>query len=319
MNTECIRIGFHTNQLGIRGTDVALFDYAYHTRTIFGGEPFILTPITGVHNKQGVINFQSNFKVYFYNSFEHMQTIIKSEQLDLFYAIKSGLYDGVLSYQCRNAIHAVFESDPHGERYAYVSKWLAMTNRSDDYVPHMIHKPINKINHRKELAIPKDAIVFGWYGGNDSFDIDFVKSAVLDVATSNPNIYFLFMNCRRFTPVGTRNVLYLKPTTNREAKSKFINTCDAMLHARQRGETFGLAVGEFSAHNKPIFTYENSPERAHTHILGSKAVYYSDKQTLMDAISSFDFTWAKTQDWDCYSKQFSPANVMEKFKQVFIT
>ena len=35
-------------------------------------------------------------------------------------------------------------------------------------------------------------------------------------------------------------------------KVKFINTCDAMIHARAMGETFGLAVAEFSKKNKPV-------------------------------------------------------------------
>lgn len=35
-------------------------------------------------------------------------------------------------------------------------------------------------------------------------------------------------------------------------KTTFINTCDAMLWARHDGETFGLAIGEFSSKNKPV-------------------------------------------------------------------
>ena len=37
-------------------------------------------------------------------------------------------------------------------------------------------------------------------------------------------------------------------------KVEFISSCDAMIHARQMGETFGAAVSEFSIKNKPVIT-----------------------------------------------------------------
>ena len=49
---------------------------------------------------------------------------------------------------------------------------------------------------------------------------------------------------------------------------KFVNASDCMIHARARGETFGLAIAEFSIRNKPIIAYSNPPEKAHLDILG---------------------------------------------------
>ena len=40
-----------------------------------------------------------------------------------------------------------------------------------------------------------------------------------------------------------------------ELKVSFINTCDCMIHARTDGETFGLAIAEFSTLNKPIISH----------------------------------------------------------------
>ena len=37
-------------------------------------------------------------------------------------------------------------------------------------------------------------------------------------------------------------------------KSRFLYACDAMIHARADGETFGMAVAEFSVHNRPVLT-----------------------------------------------------------------
>jgi glycosyltransferase involved in cell wall biosynthesis len=46
------------------------------------------------------------------------------------------------------------------------------------------------------------------------------------------------------------NIIHLPASSDCDTKSRFIRSCDAMLHARYDGETFGLAVAEFSAHNR---------------------------------------------------------------------
>ena len=46
-----------------------------------------------------------------------------------------------------------------------------------------------------------------------------------------------------------------------------------MIHARQEGESFGIAVGEFSFCNKPVITYSQSPEKNHLVTLGDKGLY----------------------------------------------
>ena len=41
-------------------------------------------------------------------------------------------------------------------------------------------------------------------------------------------------------------VLYVDTIYSEEDKDMFIRTCDAMIHARRRGESFGLSIAEFS-------------------------------------------------------------------------
>ena len=72
-----------------------------------------------------------------------------------------------------------------------------------------------------------------------------------------------------------------------EYKTKFINTCDAMLHARFEGERFGSTCGEFSLRNKPIITWHQSRERSHIEILGDKGLYYNSPQDLFDILTNF--------------------------------
>ena len=40
-----MKIAFHSNQLGLRGTEIALFDYAYYNRELLGNESIIISDI----------------------------------------------------------------------------------------------------------------------------------------------------------------------------------------------------------------------------------------------------------------------------------
>jgi hypothetical protein len=91
-----------------------------------------------------------------------------------------------------------------------------------------------------------------------------------------------------------------------------------MIHARGIGESFGLACGEFSIHNKPVITYALSPQRNHIDVLGKKAVLYKGPNDLRYILMNFDKAWYQKQDWDCYSEEFSPLAVMKKFRSVFL-
>jgi hypothetical protein len=92
-----------------------------------------------------------------------------------------------------------------------------------------------------------------------------------------------------------------------------------MIHARGIGESFGLACGEFSMHNKPVITYALSPQRNHIDVLGSKAILYKGPKDLTEVFLNFDKAKAQQENWDCYSQDFSPAAVMKKFQSVFLS
>jgi hypothetical protein len=180
----------------------------------------------------------------------------------------------------------------------------------------MIDLPIGSKSLRSDINIPEDATVFGCYGGSDSFNLDFVKKAIAEVVSQSPQTYFLFMNIERF--IDHPQVIFLPGNSDPVFKSSFINTCDAMIHARGIGESFGLACGEFSMHNKPVITYALSPQRNHIDVLGSKAILYKGPEELKKIFLGFDRVWHQKQEWDCYSKEFSPAVVMKKFASVFL-
>lgn len=319
-----MRIVFHSNQLGYRGTEVALYDYALYNEEILGNDSVILSPKKAKGSSLEIVQrFMNRFNVIFYENSTEIDGILSKCKADMLYCIKAGKNDNIVSHNIKTCIHAVFmENDFHGDIYAYVSSWLSkkMTNGTKPFVPHIVKMPKTTNNYRDFMGIPEDAIVFGRYGGNDSFDIEFAKKAVIATAKKRKDIYFLFLNTDIFhKPIFQKqlpNIIHIAGTSDNFTKAGFINSCDAMLHARQRGETFGLAIGEFSVLNKPVITYSNSPERAHIDILGETGIYYNDFSDLTSILN--DFSPDRTRNWDCYGIRFSPENVMRQFKTIFI-
>jgi hypothetical protein len=319
-----MRVAFHSNQLGVRGTEVALYDYALYNEEILGNKSIIISDKNA--DLAALDKFQSQFTTLLYDDFgPQVPKWIDQHQIDVLYNQKAGQYDGKLVPNAKNVVHSVFQFyQPHGEVYAYISEWLAnqMGGPNQPYVPYIVDilKYDHNEDYREFLNISKDAVVFGYYGGPDSFNIDFAKKAVVDVARLNKNTYFLFMNSIPFC--NEPNVLFLEGTTDFHKKIGFINTCDACLHARNGGESFGLTVAEFSSKNKPVITTSyctvSLNDLAHLHMLGDKAVLYSDYNSLVSTLTDFKSMIDTSKDWNAY-RQFTPEHVMSKFKNIFLT
>jgi len=306
-----LKIAFHSNQLGIRGTEVALYDYALGNRDILGNESIIISDANA--DLTSLDKFKTQFPVYLYNDFSEVESVIYNEGIDAVYWIKAGFNDGKLVNNAKNLVHSVFKhNDVHGDVYAYVSEWLSdeMSNGKSPYVPHMVNLPKHNLDYREPFGL-KDKFIIGWYGG-DNFELPFSKQAVIDVAKERDDVVFLFMNCTPFT--SESNIYFVKGTTNLDEKVAFINTCDVMIHSRERGETFGLTVAEFSTFGKPIITYFNSPERNHINILGDNGIYYTNYNDLYKILSEID---SSVKGYNCYT-DFTPEKVMNKFKEVFL-
>ena len=91
-----------------------------------------------------------------------------------------------------------------------------------------------------------------------------------------------------------------------------------MIHARKDGETFGLAVAEFSVANKPIITYASSKDKEHLKILGEKALLYKNGNELQDIILNFDKNEMSCKKWNAYEK-FKPEIVIKEFERICLT
>lgn len=308
--------------MNLRGTHIAMFDYALHNQEMLGNQSVILYDELAQNHEPSVTDkFRKHFELVPYRAFNDLGKISEKNGIDAIYIIKSGEIDEQVVAGVPNLIHAVFPqqvSQRHGEVYAFVSEWLSKecSNNKFPYVPHMISLPAVDENLRRQLNIPARATVFGCYGGSDSFNIKFVQQSIQKVLSDRSDAYFIYMNIAPFAQHD--RIRFLPGNADMNYKVKFINTCDAMIHARGIGESFGLACGEFSIRNKPVITYALSPQRSHLDILGDKAVTYKGPKELERILTGFDRNWSANQHWDCYSEEFSPAPVMEKFKEVFL-
>lgn len=331
--TKKPKIAFFVNHMSVRGIEVATFDYADYNETYLGNKTIIINFTEYASRPGNDLNpdfqpaakkkFKERFGANFFDcaTMHEVNEVLKREKVDIFYAQKAGAIDDKVSKVCKNAMHAVFpEVQVHGDKYACISSWLSgvYPHLKLPYVPYMVRLEETKETLHEALGIPHGAVVFGRHGGANSFDIKFAQEAVIEVAQQHANWYFIFLNTDKFCDLP--NVIFLPSTADMVYKTKFINTCDAMIHARERGETFGLACAEFSIQNKAVITWANSPEKSHIDILRNKGLYYTNKHDLITILEMCgnDVHTVRAQDWDAYSKDYNPEAVMKKFDQVFI-
>ena len=315
-----MNVAFHSNSMSLRGSENALWDYANLNETILGNNSTICHPAElGNAKNPTFAKWKSRFQLIPYRTKDELSSMLKERGMDILYQIKPGSFDGFVIPGLKNCIHSMFLSDEfHGDAFAYVSRWCSkvMTGGEDSFVPHFVPKLESKMNLRGKLGIPAKAKVFGRHGGVDTFNIPFVRKAVLQHAQKNSDDHFVFLNTELIRGTeNLKNVHYLAPTIDPEEKAQFLGSCDAMLHARWHGETFGLAVGEFAVLGKSVITFGGSRERAHLDLLGNKALVYQNCGELEKILNSFEPRNATKNGYDEFS---DPRRVMGIFAEKFL-
>ena len=333
-----LRVAFWSDQMCERGTEVALFDYADAAERHLGASAFILYDANAHNNYEGAIDkFRRRFgpdRVIGVAGWKAADAELAALGVSHVYAIKCNNDNQVSRLpKVKTCIHAVFDAagEPYGDVYAKISP--CVPGRGVPVVPHII-RPAHAEGPdlRRTLGIPEDGTVFGRYGGYESFDVECAREAVLEIAAPSATgpasrIYFIFMNTPPLCEDGfSDRIIHVPRTSDDETKARFIRTCDAMLHARSSGETFGLSVGEFSAHNRPILTSrehtDNGIASFHLDTLGAqagaKSYFYSTKAELVQILTSFDRGAVRRGDHNAY-RAFEPAAVMKLFEKTFLS
>ncbi len=154
------RIVFQTTQLSVRGTEVALYDYARYNEELLGNQSLILFDETSPLNNPDVVRkFEQRFAVSAYRRGESIDRTIAPLNADLLYFIKLDRNGFFLSELVPTMVHEVFPVKPelfHGSAYAFVSDWLSrvFSNGRVPAVPHIVTLPEVDGNLCAELASP---------------------------------------------------------------------------------------------------------------------------------------------------------------------
>ena len=314
-----------------RGTEVSVYQYAHYNETILGNESYIVCftkdhPMRKNHTEATVYNkFKNRFTIFELNTIEDITNYIDSYNISVFYTQTHGGED-VYKFDnrsiwksCKTIKHCVFNTNtPESDFYCSISEYLTKKDGTNiPALPYMVDLPETQDNMRTLLHIPENAIVFGGYGGKEQFNIEYVQKIVEHVASNSNSletpIYFLFANFNKFCPDSPR-IIHLPMILNPMEKVKFINTCDAMLWARSDGETFGLAIGEFSSKNKPIICTAVG-DLAHVEFLREKGLWYNSAESLLNILLQFSKDSVKGKDWNCY-REYTPEKVMGLFNNI---
>lgn len=312
-----MRIGFYTNQLGLRGSDQFCFDLAHYSETLLGHTSVIITPEAPITysrdvTEDSVARFHNRFQVVPANGLEQTACSLK---LDAIIISKWGLNDGLVTIEVPCIVHAIFECrQPHGHVYASISDFMVRKCGARCPVLPFIAQLPSVQDLRAKLGIPPDALVFGRHGGYEQFDVEYVREAVRLSAAKHHQVYFLFLNTKPFMK-DVANVKFLSGTACLEDRASFVHTADVMIHGRSDGETFGLACGEFSVANKPIIT-TTCGDLAHIDILGAQCLICTELGHVVEAIETciqLGRSALKTERWDMYGK-YTPQHVTEIFQ-----
>jgi hypothetical protein len=342
-----VNILFHTNQISERGTEVALFDYAMGNKNILKGKSFIASPKNKIFENSILEKFKTNFDVLLYEKLEEIDSFIEEKGIDLAYQISHGGGGGdllnnknLITNKVPVFVHCVFTTkERFGTFYCPISEYLNRYYRTKyPVLPHIVKafSGTKKTLHG-ELNIPKNATIFGSYGGENALNIQFVRETIIEIAKQCSDIFFIFMNFIPWTE-GFSNIIFLPRNTDITYKETFINTCDAMIHGRADGETFGLSIAEFSIKSKPVITWRPNwihnfyfclksfvryigkrghiYAEAHLDFLGNKSISYSNKKALTDILLNFKTKYLKSVNYDCYSERFSEEKVMHIFEGI---
>lgn len=319
-----MNIAFFVRHFSERGTEVAIYDYAKYNEDLLHNKSIIVhmpdNEITTLPTKiKSYHKFKSRFLIVEIKDIAEMANVIQQYNLSFFYTLTHGGGNDCYQFEnkhiwgnCKTIKHCVFNTTyPESNFYISISQTLNYRFRTNlPVIPHIVELPDCNTDLRSELNIPKDAIVLGRYGGKDQFDIPFTHEAIVEYVHTDPNMYFLFMNTDVF--YQHPQIIYVDPQVNMEYKVQFINTCDAMIHARGMGETFGLSIAEFSMKNKPIITCPCG-DLEHIAILNDKSVQYTSKKELLYIFKNIKEIIMLKEDWNAY-RTFSPQYVMNLFQ-----
>jgi len=267
--------------------------------------------ILPVENYEQLINISSMF-----NFLYHVTSADKSG-LDWFKRIRSE----------STLIHQVGYQQPEyslSRHFAYTSYWQSFffTNGSASVLPYIISSPrLGLQDHtklRSVLGIPESALVLGRHGGSDTWNLPFASEAVERAVSQRSDLWFIYVGTPKFS--SHERIIFLDSISSLHKLEYFFNACDAMIHARWEGETFGMACAEFLIRGKPIITWSESREQNHLFLAGRSVITYNTGEDLYTTLITINKNYIFHKSSLINHSQFemySPAQISNQISSLF--
>jgi hypothetical protein len=331
------RILFHANQFGPRGTEVNMYSLARAFEELACGEAHAVSFRDGAVQRpephlamasyaKFVARFPGRVHLLNTSNSEELDALVAAMRADAVYSVQAGHPQWGYAHPtvAKLLIHAVFDgSQPRGHAFAVVSDSVTRV-AGVPVVPNIVEPsgapPAGEPSLRVALGLPRSARVFCRHGGATTFNIEYARQAVCNHARQHPGDAFLLKSteeapCEAALP----NIIHLPHSSDPPALARYLQACDACVHGRMDGETFGLAVAECSAAGLPVITTSDIQPAFHLTVLGAHAILYHDQPSLRRALESFDpvsLAGSRQARRDLYAKYF-PEQVMLTFLREF--
>lgn len=323
---------FHTGLIDDRGSIAATSEYIKGLQDEGHTVIWAYDKFHQGNRNSAILYYSKFFNLEHYANFNEYSRSV-SKRIDWAYFSKKGLNDGFLIPNVKNAIHVMFNVyQPHGDTYAYVSKWLADASSRQanffipigrskipnpfvkrEWVPFGVDMPPATNSLRSEWGVPLDARVCIRLGGENTFDIPWVHKTVKKAIDNHRNFYFIGYNTNKF--IDHPRAIFLPSINEKTEKSNALMSADIFLHARRQGESFGMAILEAMRLKIPVLAWEGGWDKNHTKILHRESLYKNEidlYHKLINGISARSVSISFNN-----SNLYSIPNVIQIFKDKF--
>ena len=128
------------------------------------------------------------------------------------------------------------------------------------------------------------------------------------------DIFFVFCNTSPF--IIDDRVRFIDKLISDEEKSLFIDSIDLFIHARERGETFGLSIYESLNRGTPVISYKKSKERNHIDDIKSINGLYANRNQLLYLLKDKK-RFLGMKNTTLYNDQYCENRISKRLKYLF--
>jgi len=223
----------------------------------------------------------------------------------------------------RNIAHSIHLSAWQRDRW--LKKWGNPCRNTVIPIPAV--EPASTDDFRRELNIPRDAVVAGFHQRNsDVIFSDIPLSAFSRI--SQAGCHFVILGgSRRYrdqaASLGLAQVHFIDHSADARVISRFLNTLDIFAHGRYDGETFGTVFAEAMIHGLPCLSHHSyAGSNAHRETMGPCGLWAMDEQEYAGHLSRLFLDEELRRDLSAPARafareQYSLAGCIEKLQRVY--